>query len=225
MVMLIHNATRITETRCMQSVSHCSLIPRPFGRVFKWSGNVVSLVQATSSRKLMHLHTYIYITYMQDFLADQPRVEETTCLKSSSTTTTQYTCHTPQTEKCLHYNASSLAKILHSTPCPGRPLLEYRRSGEGPKCLVLDLSYVSNTGVKIMCFRHTSSDNCLISWRMDSIGRLLSRPRVKGTMQKLHMFSQPRMIELRSEKGRGKLKDVRQWKEDDEGRSGMGEEG
>ena len=38
---------------------------------------------------------------------------------------------------------------------------------------------------------------------MDSIGRLLSRPRVKGTIQKLHMFSQPRMIELRSERKEG----------------------
>ena len=32
---------------------------------------------------------------------------------------------------------------------------------------------------------------------MDSIGRLLSSPLVKGTMQKLHMFSQPRIIELK----------------------------
>ena len=127
-------------------MSHVVSYPGHLVEVFKWSGNVVSLVQATSSRKLMCLHTHN--TYMQDSLADQPRVEETTCLKSS--TTTQYTCHTPQTEKCLHYNASSLAKILSSTPCPGRPLSEYQRLAEGPKCLVLELSCVSNTGVKIM---------------------------------------------------------------------------
>ena len=31
---------------------------------------------------------------------------------------------------------------------------------------------------------------------MESIGRLLSLPLVNGTMQKLHMFSHPRMMEL-----------------------------
>ena len=44
--------------------------------------------------------------------------------------------------------------------------------------------------------RLTWSDSILISFRMDSMGRLLSRPRVNGTMQKLHMFSQPLMMEL-----------------------------
>ena len=39
---------------------------------------------------------------------------------------------------------------------------------------------------------------------MESIGLLRSRPRVNGTMQKLHMFSQPRMIELEKRGGGGR---------------------
>ena len=49
---------------------------------------------------------------------------------------------------------------------------------------------------------------CLLTWsesirtssRIDSIGRLLSSPLVKGTMQKLHMFSHPRIMELKWER-------------------------
>ena len=44
----------------------------------------------------------------------------------------------------------------------------------------------------------TSSDNFLISSSIVDIGRLRSLPRVKGTMQKLHILSQPRIIELTS---------------------------
>lgn len=42
----------------------------------------------------------------------------------------------------------------------------------------------------------TSSDRDLISDKIDSIGRLLSLPRVKGTIQKLHILSQPRITDL-----------------------------
>ena len=41
---------------------------------------------------------------------------------------------------------------------------------------------------------------------MESIGRLLSLPLVKGTMQKLHMFSHPLMMELQRKGGREEKK-------------------
>ena len=43
----------------------------------------------------------------------------------------------------------------------------------------------------------TSSERLRISSRMEATALLLSRPLVKGTMQKLHMFSQPRIIDLK----------------------------
>ena len=43
----------------------------------------------------------------------------------------------------------------------------------------------------------TCSDKLLTSLTMESISLLLSRPRVKGTMQKLHILSHPLIIELR----------------------------
>ncbi len=42
----------------------------------------------------------------------------------------------------------------------------------------------------------TWSDSILISVSMESMGLLLSLPRVKGTIQKLHMLSHPRMMDL-----------------------------
>ena len=39
---------------------------------------------------------------------------------------------------------------------------------------------------------------------MESIGLLLSLPLVNGTIQKLHMFSQPLMIELEMGRERGR---------------------
>ena len=50
---------------------------------------------------------------------------------------------------------------------------------------------------------NTCSDKVLTSSSMESIGRLRSRPRVKGTIQKLHMFSQPRMMELKEKRKEG----------------------
>ena len=43
---------------------------------------------------------------------------------------------------------------------------------------------------------NTSSESIFTSCKMELIGRLLSLPLVNGTMQKLHMFSHPLMIEL-----------------------------
>ena len=67
---LSHNAKLLgknscfIETKYMHSVPHCSLIPRSFGMVFKWSGNEVGLIQTTRSRKLMLAHKYIYTRFL-----------------------------------------------------------------------------------------------------------------------------------------------------------------
>ena len=43
----------------------------------------------------------------------------------------------------------------------------------------------------------TSFESIFTSSRMELIGRLRSRPLVNGTMQKLHMLSQPLIIDLK----------------------------
>ncbi len=56
--------------------------------------------------------------------------------------------------------------------------------------------HVSPCMVGFQYHPRTWSESILISWSMEAMGLLLSRPRVKGTMQKLHMLSHPRMMEL-----------------------------
>ena len=58
-------------------------------------------------------------------------------------------------------------------------------------CTVFNDMQTTITGLFI-----TSSDSCLISLTMDEMGRLLSRPLVKGTMQYVHMLSHPRIMDL-----------------------------
>ena len=61
----------------------------------------------------------------------------------------------------------------------------------------------------------------MTSCKMESIGRLLSLPLVNGTMQKLHMFSHPRMMELmeggRVGEGDGEVGKREVWREREEG--------
>ena len=56
----------------MHSVPHCSLIPRPFDTVFKWSGNKVS----NSCRQLGAEADVCTQIHIHESLPDQSQVEE-----------------------------------------------------------------------------------------------------------------------------------------------------
>ena len=59
-----------------------------------------------------------------------------------------------------------------------------------------DPNMVAYTVICTAYVQCTWSESIVTSCKMESIGRLLSLPLVNGTMQKLHMFSHPRMMEL-----------------------------